>query len=196
MKSIKTGLILLFIIYWLPFLLIWSDSYPQENIARLPPSDAVIIFGTRVRKGLVSPLLKERLDAAMAIYYSKKAQRIVVSNRRKASLIMKQYLINHGVPAKKIDIDSQAERTPDTCRYEKKLHPQPRRLIFVSQGYHLARISYQCQKIGVSAVTYPAENIRNNRASLFQSFDIFWIRIKRYTREAGLTWLAFLNIYV
>ena len=195
MKAIRTGLIILFILYWLPFLDIWTDSLPQEKIEKLPSSDAVIIFGTLVRNGQVSPLLKERLDAAIAIYFSKKAKRIVVSNRSKASLIMKQYLVNHGIPKNKIDIDAQAERTPDTCRYERRHHPQPRRLIFVSQGYHLARISYQCHKIGVDAITYPAENIRNKRASLFESFDIFSTRIQRYAREAGLTWLAFLSFY-
>ena len=195
MKIFKKGLFLLFVTYWLPFLFIWADSLPKENIEALPPSDAVIIFGTLVRNSKVSALLKERLDAGIAIYDAKKAKNIVVSNMAKAATVMKHYLINNGIPAKNIILDTTAEKTPDTCRNEKRKYPQQRKLIFVSQDYHLPRISYQCNKLGVLAVTFPAENIQKNRASLFSSVEVFSIRLKRYFREAGLTWLAVLNIY-
>jgi len=195
MKTLKEGLALLFAIYWIPFLFIWANSLPKENIEALPSAEAVIIFGTLVRNNNVSALLKERLDTGIAIYSTKKAKQIVVSNMAKAAAVMKQYLIANGIPERAIVLDTTAEKTPDTCRNEKKKYPQQRKLIFVSQGYHLPRISYQCNKIGVLAVTFPAENIRRNRASLFSSFEVFSIRFKRYFREAGLTWLAFLNIY-
>lgn len=198
-KKQKTIMLFLFILYWLPFLFISSSYksqfYPQKKIQALPLSDAVIIFGTLVRDGTVSPLLKERLDAGIAIYIKGKAYQIVVSNRKKATIVMQRYLLEKGIPASAIVLDTTAEKTPDTCRYEKKIYPKPRKLIFVSQGYHLARIRYQCKKLDVSAVSFPAENIREHRASLFSSFNVFTIRTKRYFREAGLTWLAFLRVY-
>jgi len=194
-KNPKRPFIILFILYWLPFLFIELKSQPQEKLEALPLSDAVIVFGTLVRDGTVSPLLKERLDAGIAIYIKGKALKIVVSNRKKASSIMQEYLLENAIPPSAIILDTTAEKTPDTCRYEKKTYPTPRKLIFVSQGYHLARIRYQCKKLGVTAVSFPAENIRKQRASLFSSFNVFTIRTKRYFREAGLTWLAFLGIY-
>jgi len=191
----KKILLLLFILYWLPFLFIWLKSHPQEKIEALPLSNAVIIFGTLVRDNTVSPLLKERLDAGIAIYVKGKAYQIVVSNIKKASIVMQQYLLEKSIPPSAIALDTTAEKTPDTCRYEKKMYPAQRKLIFVSQGYHLARIRYQCEKLDVTAITFPAENIREKRASLFSSLNVFTIRTKRYFREAGLTWLAFLGIY-
>jgi len=194
-KQPKSVLLIVFILYWLPFLFISIKSNPQEGLEALPLSDAVIVFGTLVRDSTVSPLLKERLDAGIAIYVKGKAYQIVVSNRKKASIVMQQYLLQNGIPPSAIVLDTAAEKTPDTCRYEKKIYPTQRKLIFVSQGYHLARIRYQCEKLEVTAITFPAENIREQRASLFSSFSVFTIRTKRYFREAGLTWLAFLRIY-
>ncbi|HIP94545.1 MAG TPA: YdcF family protein, partial [Leucothrix sp.] len=194
MKVLKIVLILL-IIYWLPFLSISVKSHPQKNIERLPVADTVIVFGTLVRNANVSALLKERLDASIAIYNAQKAKQIVVSNMASASATMRRYLIANGIPPKDIASDISAEKTPDTCRYEKRMYPQQRKLIFVSQGYHLPRISYQCNKLGVLATTFPAESINKYRASLFSSWEVFMIRVKRYFREAGLTWLALLNIY-
>lgn len=162
---------------------------------KLPTYDAVIVFGTLVRNKKVSALLKERLDAGIAIFKAHKAKKIVVSNVSRASKVMRQYLIRKGIPSKKIELDISAEKTPDTCRYEKKTFSQKRKLIFVSQGYHLARISYQCNKLGIKGATFAAENIRTNRASIFSSWEVFSIRIGRYFREAGLTWLAFLGVY-
>ena len=194
-KKPKSVLLIVFILYWLPFLFIKLKSNPRERLEALPLSDAIIIFGTLVRDGTVSPLLKERLDAGIAIYIKGKAYQIVVSNRKKASLVMQQYLVKNGIPPSAIALDTTAEKTPDTCRYEKRIHPEQRKLIFVSQGYHLARIRYQCKKLDVTAITFPAENIREHRALLFSSFNVFTIRTKRYFREAGLTWLAFWGIY-
>ncbi len=194
-KKPKNILLIVFILYWLPFLFISIKSNPQKKLQALPLSDAVIVFGTLVRDGTVSPLLKERLDAGIAIYIKGKAYQIVVSNIKKASIVMRQYLLDKGIPPNAIVLDTTAEKTPDTCRHERKTYPTPRKLIFVSQGYHLARIRYQCKKLDVNAVTFPAENIREQRATLFSSFNVFIIRTKRYFREAGLTWLAFLGIY-
>ena len=97
MKDLIKALIVLLIIYWFPFHNIWMSSHPKEKIEMLPHSHAVIVFGTLVRNGQVSPLLKERLDASIAIYSSHRAKQIVVSNQSKAALIMKQYLIQNGV---------------------------------------------------------------------------------------------------
>jgi len=200
MKKLGILLLLLLFVYWLPFLFISVNSHPQHKIENLPVSDAVIVFGTLVRfdpakSHNISPLLKERLDASIAIYKAQKTKQIVVSNTKNAAIVMQQYLLQNGIIAKDIILDTTAEKTPDTCRHEKQIHPQQRKLIFVSQGYHLARINYQCRRLNVTATSFPAENIRNLRASTFSSFNIFFIRTKRYFREAGLTWLAFIGFY-
>jgi len=112
-KFSKIFLFLLFI-YWLPFFIVLSQYNPYETLETLPESDAVIVFGTLVRGTNVSSLLKERLDASIAIYKVKKVQEIVVSNTPKAALVMREYLIKHHIPNKDINLDINAEKTPDT----------------------------------------------------------------------------------
>lgn len=186
---------MLMLVYWLPFLAITLTSPLQKKVAQLPVSEAVIIFGTLVREDKVSALLKERLDAGIGIIKAGKAKQIVVSNTPEAAAIMRAYLIENGIQADIIEVDGLADKTPDTCQYEKHSYPNNRKLIFVSQGYHLPRIRYQCSQLGVEASLFPAESIRLIRVSLLSSTTVFTTRVGRYFREAGLTWLSFVGIY-
>ncbi|MEA2029845.1 MAG: hypothetical protein U9N49_12855 [Campylobacterota bacterium] len=67
MKKFGKISLLLFTLYWLPFMVILIEYRPYKSIKALPLSDAVIVFGTLVRDKKVSPLLQERLDASIAI---------------------------------------------------------------------------------------------------------------------------------
>lgn len=108
---------------------------------------------------------------------------------------MKNYLLKEKIPSKNILLDTSAVKTTDTCRYLKTNYSQNKKLIFISQGYHLPRIKYQCEKIGVAAELFPAETLQQNRKSLFSSFEVLTIRTTRYFREAGLTLLAVIDVY-
>ncbi len=167
-----------------------------DSIDQLPVSDAVIIFGAHVTEdGEVTPLLKERLDAGKAIVTAGKSKKIVVSNTENAANIMAQYLQKEGVEASLIEIDTQAVKTTDTCSYEKKQHTENRSVIFVSQGFHLPRLLFQCQKIGIQGIAFPAEVLHTIDSSEYSFITKVTTRASRYLREAGLTWLAVLNIY-
>ena len=108
---------------------------------------------------------------------------------------MAEYLYHQGVSQNVVEVDIQAEKTPDTCRYEKKEHPEERKIIFVSQKFHLPRLLYQCKQLDVEGIAFPAGAIDIIDDSEYSNFTKFKVRTGRYIREAGLTWLAFLNIY-
>ncbi len=189
--------IIFLVFYFVPFWAICLTD--QANIIdqadKLPNSEAVLIFGTVVRNGQISPLLKERLEAGKKIMEVGKTEKLVVSNMENATNIMANYLYETGIPKNKIELDPQAEQTPDTCKYEKQQHPEGRKVIFVSQRFHLPRLMFQCKKAGVEGVGFPAESINIIDSSQYSLFTKFSVRSKRYFREAGLTWLALLNIY-
>lgn len=202
MRKKRTAMFIIIIIlfnllYWLPFLLIKniSDKHIVHTIDRLPDSDAVIIFGTLVdNRGTISPLLRERLEAGIQILEKGRARKIVVSNMKSASDVMAGYLYSRGIKPELVEIDPEADNTPDTCRFERK-HHRGRRIILVSQGFHLPRVSYQCRKAGITGTAFPAESIDITDRSTGHIAEIIYIRCSRYIREAGLTWLAVLNIY-
>lgn len=200
-KIFKKAIFILFVllvIYWLPLGIIMLSSQPNviSTIDELPDADAVIIFGTLVNdSGDISPLLKERLDAGKAILEAGRVKKIVVSNTKDAANIMTQYLYDHGVESDLVEIDARADKTPDTCRYEVENHPENRKLIFVSQGFHLPRLLYQCNQLDVEGIAFPAEALKTIDRSEYTFLTKLQVRTIRYIREAGLTWLAFLNIY-
>lgn len=190
--------LILFIVFWLPFLiiLIMSQYNTFHSINDLPDSDAIIIFGAHITDNQeVSPLLKERLDAGTAIFNEGKIKTIVVSNTEKAAQVMAEYLEDQGIPPKSIEIDTQAVATPDTCTYEIEQHPEKRKLILISQGFHLPRLLYQCSKIGVNGIAFPAESIESIDRSQYSLYTIISTRTNRYLREAALTWLSIVGIY-
>ena len=186
------------LIYWLPLGIVILIG--RQNIAttidELPDSDIVIIFGTIVNdSGEISPLLKERLEAGKAIMEAGKSSKIVVSNTEGAANVMATYLYNKQIPSDLVEIDTHADKTPDTCKYEKERHPENRKLIFTSQGFHLPRLLYQCNQLGVKGIAFPSEMLNTIDRLEYSFLTKFKVRTIRYIREAGLTWLAFLNLY-
>lgn len=199
-KRPKLSLVLCFLIllYWLPFLFIywWAQSLTISTVENLPRSDVAVVFGTLVNdRGDISPLLKERLDAGKAIFAGGRGHQIVVSNTSDAAHYMSDYLEKNGIPPTRIEIDTMAETTLDTCRYEKKKHNESRYLIFVSQGFHLPRILFQCKRLGIDGVAFPAESLEVTDRPQYSWWTKFSVRTKRYVRESGLIWLSLLNIY-
>lgn len=186
------------VIYWLPFFIVVLMGQPNivSSVYGLPDSDAVIIFGTLVNDGgEITPLLRERLEAGIAIFQAGKSRKIVVSNTENAAKIMAKYLYENGIPADVVEIDTQAEKTTDTCEHELEKHSGKRRVLFVSQGFHLFRLLYQCNTIGVHGIAFRAEALDTISHSQESLLTVFFVRTGRYIREAGLTWLAFLHIY-
>lgn len=156
MKKLKKILLIVVIaiaIYLLPLQIITLTTEHKiiRNINQLPESNAVIVFGTVVRNNEVSPLLKERLEAGKEIYRFNREQfestpKIVVSNKGVATNTMTEYLHKKNIPLKFIEIDTQAEKTPDTCRYEKQQHPNNRKSNIRFTRFSFAPLNLPMQK--------------------------------------------------
>jgi len=176
-------------------ILVGSQSRIISSIDQMPDSDVAIVFGTLVNdSGVVTPLLKERLEAGKLMLQAGKCERIVVSNTRNAADVMAKYLYAAGVSPALVEVDTQAYKTPDTCLYEKRTHSEDRKIIFISQGFHLPRLLFQCKNACLEGVAFPAEAVNAvDRSDSFVTKLI--VRTERYTREAGLVWLVCLNIY-
>lgn len=82
MKKVVKAFTFLFILYWLPFIYVFTNYHPNTNIKTLRSSGTVVIFDTLVRNDQVSPLLKERLDAGVVVYNTGKIDSIIVSNTK------------------------------------------------------------------------------------------------------------------
>ncbi|WP_138466494.1 YdcF family protein [Poseidonocella sp. HB161398] len=174
-----------------PLLWLWL-TVPVVTAEAARPADAALIFGALVRDGAISPLHAERLDTGAELYETGKAQVIVVSNAQRAAGIMKDYLLERGVPEARIEVDGAAQSTPDTCVTE-AARDRPRSVQLVSQAYHLPRIALQCRRLGVRGQYVAAIRKEGDEgASLWTKIRV---RSSRHTREALLVWAELLGQY-
>lgn len=122
----------------------------------LGKADVAVVLGNKVEKdGQPSPRLKSRLDRTIELYQRKYFDLIIVSGGigkegYDEADVMKDYLINFGIPANKILIDNQGLNTfltaQNTRKLTKKLNFQS--VLLVTQYYHITRTKLAFKKAG------------------------------------------------
>lgn len=137
-------------------------------------ADLAIVLGNEVyADGSPSPRLQGRLDAALSLYMSGYCKTIMVSggfgkNGVDEAEVMKNYLINHGVPEAHIYTDNKGVNTFETARNAAQLirSKQMDKAIIVSQFFHISRTRLALSKFGVNADG-------NVHAAYFEVRDIY-----------------------
>lgn len=124
-------------------------------------ADMAVVLGNRVdADGSLSPVLRGRVDRALALYQQGKVARIMVSGgmgeqgkdpgHYPEGLAMKQYLMAQGVPPDRIVEDNHGENTYLTAKdflpVADSLHLHS--IIVVSSFYHITRSKYIIRKLG------------------------------------------------
>ncbi len=188
-------------------LILYSSPRIYTELSRLPDRPWAIIFGAAVLDPYnLTDVTRERVEAGVQLYQQGKVQQLLMSgdNRRlEQADAMARYARRRGVPAAAIAIDRLGIDTHDTCRHA-RAYPGS---ILVSQGYHLPRSLWMCdrehpsQTQGPSPVQSPPFiGLAANRLGILgdrggNGWTIARIRTGRFLREAGLTWLFGLGIY-
>jgi SanA protein len=165
----------------------WTQARHIYSVETAPAERTAIVFGAAVYgNGRLSPILRDRMDTAIALYHSGRVQRLLVSGDN-SSLdynepgAMQAYAIAQGVPAAHVQPDYGGRRTYDTC-YRARDVFQIDRAILVTQAFHLPRALFTCRALGVEAVGVTAD-LRPYRGAR-------WYAI----RETGATAAALLDV--
>jgi len=131
------------------------DDYKQsEYINR--KYDVIIVLGCGVWGNSPSPLLKDRLDAAIDLYFEGAANKILMSGDHGQSNynevgVMREYAMNRGVPSEDIFMDHAGFSTYETmCRASRIFGVT--NAIVVTQKYHLNRSLYNARAFGIDCV--------------------------------------------
>lgn len=186
----------LYILRWIPWLVIAAQADIFTDIHSLEHADAAIIFGgLHYSSGELSETSRERLGAGAALFQAGITDQIVVSNTFEAAEEMKQFLVRIGIPEEHIEMDTTAIVTEDTCVAERQNYPGGRSVIFVSHGYHLPRILFSCKKLGVTGVGIRAEAIARTDRDPLPWYTVLHTRFSRSQREASLTFLQIFGLY-
>lgn len=128
----------------------------------VPSSDAIIILGAALKQdGSPSDYLTDRLEQGIYLFQLKKAPRIIVTgdngeNYTNEVLVMKDYLLNRGIPEEMILADERGYRTYESCKRETTIFGIQKGIL-VTQSFHLPRALALCRHFGMEAVGVSAD---------------------------------------
>lgn len=161
------------------------------TIEDTPSARAAIVFGAGLqRDGTPSPVLKDRIAAAVQLYHLGKVEKLLMSGDNRfidynEPAAMKTYAVSLGVPEEAIALDFAGRRTYDTCYRAKHIFGLDEALL-VTQKYHLPRAIFTCQEMGMRVSGVAADlRIYNTHSLRFWSL-----------RELPATMVAIWQVWV
>ncbi|NJC85518.1 DUF218 domain-containing protein [Planosporangium mesophilum] len=117
----------------------------------------VVVFGAQLAPGGTQPMpfLRGRLDTATDLFRAGRAKAVLVSGDAHGGsgdevAVMTRYLVQHGVPERRIVADGYGLDSYDTCRRARDVYGV-RRALLVSQAFHLPRAVSLCRGMGIDA---------------------------------------------
>lgn len=188
-----------------------ANRYIYASAAQVPDAQAALVLGASVSSdGTLSPVLKERADAAVELYLAHKVEKILVTGddstlEYNEVYPIGKYLLAAGVPEKDIFLDYAGFDTYSSM-YRARDVFDVRSMIITTQRFHLPRAIYLARHLGINAVGFDAaapgekyleNSLREIPASLKALWDLAVRREPRYlgpqfpiTGEGTQTWLG------
>lgn len=149
--------------------IVWDGLTDHVEVADV----AVVLGNTVERDGRPSARLQARLDKAVELYKQGWFAHIIVSGGLgqegyDEAAVMKQYLINQGIPAGQVYVDSEGNNTYLTARNVARIIKEKRwrSVLIISQYFHISRTRLALARFGVSPL-YSAH------ANIFEWRDIY-----------------------
>ncbi|WP_246218340.1 YdcF family protein [Litoribacterium kuwaitense] len=165
---------------------IWMHSFSVHA----KDADALIILGYQCKNDQVHPLLKERLDAALALMERYHYKKIIltggaVTSTKTEADIMKAYLINQGVRAEDILLETKARNTVFNIVYCKTILRQHdlHSTLLISNSFHMRRMKYITKKLHFPTAFYAPRTL----SSLAKQVRMTFAEIKAF--KLTLPWL-------
>lgn len=124
--------------------------------APLNNADCILVLGAGVKNNKPTPMLNDRLEEAIQLYKDGKTSKIIMSGDHGQEDynevgIMKAFAIENGVPSSDIFMDHAGFSTYESLYRAKEIF-QVKKVIIVTQDYHLYRALYIANQLGIEAV--------------------------------------------
>ncbi len=160
-----------------------SRLLTEQQAAALQDMDCILVLGCGVREdGTPSPMLADRLKRGIALYDSGAAPKLLMSGdhgRKEYDEVntMKRVAMEAGVPSEDVFMDHAGFSTYESL-YRARDVFAAKKVIIVSQGYHLYRALYIARQLGVEAYgvaadyrAYAGQTVREVREVLARCKD-------------------------
>ncbi len=174
-----------------------KEIISPEEATDLTDVDCIIVLGCLVRpNGKPSDMLADRLRRGVELYESGAAPKILMSGdhgQKEYNEVqtMKQYALDAGIESSDIFMDHAGFCTYDSIYRAKEIFGA-KKIIIVSQEYHLHRALLIARKLGVEAVgvasvyhTYGGQTYRDIREIIARNKDFLYTIIKPKPKYLG-----------
>lgn len=133
------------------------DDVPEHPVA-------IVLGAGLAPDGQPSPFLAARLDIAADLVDSGKVDVVLVSGDNRTHeydepTAMRDYLVDHGVPAWRVVRDYAGRDSYDTCVRARRVFEVPNAVV-VSQAYHVPRVVAVCRATGLEVDAVGDETAR------------------------------------
>jgi len=159
--------------------------------ASVPAAQVALVPGAGITAdGRPTLALRDRIDGAIELYRAGKVQKILMSGDNSTIYynepgVMANYAISQGIPESDIVLDYAGRRTYDTC-YRAKAIFGLESVIVTTQKYHLPRMVFLCEQLGLNAHGIPVK-----QSDYLLNNYVFW-----NVREVLATLAAYVDIYI
>ena len=134
-----------------------------DEAKSLSDVDCILVLGCAVRGETPSLMLKDRLDRSVELFHEGVSSKLLMSGDHRGPdydevNVMKAYAVNQGVPPELVFMDHAGFSTYDSVY--RALHVfGVKRMVIVSQEYHLYRALYIAHSLGIDAYGVCAADI-------------------------------------
>lgn len=148
----------LFYLFFLPLSILEAGKKQvYEQGGDVVTTSVAIAFGAGIYpNGKPRDMLKDRLITAAELYREGKVKKILVSGDNRfveysEPDVMYAYLVKEeGIPAEDVIRDYAGRSTYETCIRAREIW-NVRRALLISQGYHLPRAIFICERLGIES---------------------------------------------
>ena len=168
----------------------------ENDYTKLENIDCIVVLGAGIWGDKPSPMLEDRLLEAIKLYNNKVSPKIIMSGdhgRKEYDEvnIMKKFTIEKGIPSEDIFMDHAGFSTYESIYRAKEVF-EAKKVVIVTQKYHLYRALYIANQLGIEAYgvnsdprRYVGEAYRELREILARNKDFFSCIIKPKPKYLG-----------
>jgi uncharacterized SAM-binding protein YcdF (DUF218 family) len=129
-----------------------------ELVVAPEPRDAIVVLGATLGPGdALTPVLAERVAAAVTLFTAGAAPRIIATGgvtgraQRSEAAVLAEALVVAGVPRDAIVVEDRAQTTHDNARFTALLVKPGARVWLVTQPFHAKRAEHLFRAAGLDA---------------------------------------------
>jgi len=169
---------------------------PVQNSIYLENIDCIMVLGAGVENNKPSLMLEDRLKKSIELYNLNVSPKLLMTGDHGHEgydevNVMKNYAKETGIPSQNIFMDHAGFSTYDSI-YRAKAIFKVKKMVIVSQAYHLPRALYIANELDIEAygvaaedIKYSGQSMREYREFLARNKDFLKTILKPYPTYLG-----------